>query len=133
MSSILAGLLDHRVSAQVKDLDHYRIHGGMAVETDYIIHVSCVNGGKKTRSYPDFETFIISKTFSAFRTLADQLHDSADALMSKKGSAELPRKVKNLANYCQAVLQLIDSQRTQYLGKVSSCVDGIVFDLIPFI
>ena len=121
-SPIVAGLLDSRVSAQVKDLDHYRIHGGMAVETDYIIQVRCVNGGKKTRPEPDFDAFTISKTFSAFRTLADQLHDSADALMSQKGSEELPRKVKSLANYCHVVLQLIDSQRTQYLGKVSAAV-----------
>jgi hypothetical protein len=38
-SALLAALMERRVSAQVTDLDHYRIHGGMAVETDYIITV----------------------------------------------------------------------------------------------
>jgi aminopeptidase N len=119
----MAGLMDHRVHAQIKDLDHYRIHGGMAVETDYIIQVTCENTGKKTRPEPDFETFSISKTFSAFRTLCDQLHDSADAFMSTGTHSQLPSetrlKVKKLAQYCEVVMQLIDSQRTQYLGKVN--------------
>lgn len=115
----MAGLLDNRVAAKVKDLDHYRIHGGMAIETDYIISVKSYNGGKKTRPEPDFEGFTMSKTFNSFRTLADQLNDAADAVMSKEGSEVLPRKVKSLANYCQVVMQLIDSQRTQYLGKVN--------------
>lgn len=117
--------MDHRVSAQVKDFDHYRIHGGVAVETDFIIHVNCVNTGKKTRSEPDFEKFILSKTFSAFRTLVDQLHAAAEAVMSTKknnkqdNKMDIPIKVKNLANYCETVYQLIESQRTQYLGKVN--------------
>lgn len=125
LSPLLAGLLDHRVSAQVKDLDHYRIHGGMAVETDYIIHVNCccLSGNKKkTRPEPDFDSFIISKTFSAFRCFADQLHDAANALMSKRNNKDLPRKVRSLANCCHAILQLVDSQRTQYLGKVSNVI-----------
>ena len=115
----MAGLLDNRVAAKVKDLDHYRIQGGMAIETDYIISVKSYNGGKKTRPEPDFDAFTMSKTFNSFRTLADQLNDAADAIMGKEGSESLPRKVKSLANYCQVVMQLIDSQRTQYLGKVS--------------
>jgi hypothetical protein len=123
VSPIMAGLMDHRVNAQIKDLDHYRIHGGMAVETDYIIQVTCENTGKKTRAEPDFETFHISKTFSAFRTLCDQLHDSADAFMNTGNHTHLPAetklKVKKLAQYCEVVMQLIDSQRTQYLGKVN--------------
>ncbi|CAB9499547.1 ENHANCED DISEASE RESISTANCE 2 [Seminavis robusta] len=123
VSPIMAGLMDHRVSAQIKDLDHYRIHGGMAVETDYIVHVSCVNTGTKSRPEPDFDGFIISKTFSAFRTLIDQLHDAADAFMSTNSHEQLPpdtkQKVKKLAQYCEVVMQLIDSQRTQYLGKVN--------------
>lgn len=119
----MAGLLDHRVSAQVKDLDHYRIHGGMAVETDFIIHVNCVPGGKKRRPEPDFERFILSKTFSHFRSFADQLRKEAEAAMStsskmRNSKYSIPLKVKNLANYCETVFQLIESQRTQYLGKV---------------
>ena len=122
VSCIMASLMDHRVNAQIKDLDHYRIHGGMAVETDYIISVTCVNTGTKTRPEPDFDNFIISKNFSAFRTLVDQLHESADAFMSSKAHTHLPaetkQKVKKLAQYCEIVSQLVDSQRTQYLGKV---------------
>lgn len=121
VSPLMAGLLDHRVSAQVRDLDHYRIHGGMAVETDYIIQVRCVANAKKRRPEPDFENFTLSKTFSAFRTLVDQLHASADAVMTKGG--DLPPKVEQLANYCEMVLHLVESQRTQYLGKVSVTCD----------
>ena len=119
VSPIMAGLLDHRVSAQVKDLDHYRIHGGMAVETDFIIHVKCVTTTHpKRRSEPDFEKFILSKTFSAFRTLVEKLHLAAEAAMQKDNGKDVPVKVKNLAHYCETVYQLIESQRTQYLGKV---------------
>ena len=46
-------LTDHQVSAVLSDLDHYRIHGGMAVETDYIIRVES--------SQELFDHFIISK------------------------------------------------------------------------
>lgn len=113
----MAALMDHRVSAQVRDLDHYRIHGGMAVETDYIIQVKCAPTGRKRRPEPDFDTFQLSKTFNAFRTLVHQLHASADAVMTK-GVDSLPPKVKQLADYCEMVLHLVESQRTQYLGKV---------------
>ena len=145
VSPIMAGLLDHRVSAQVKDLDHYRIHGGISVETDFIIHVNCVPdnrpglpGGtmkkQKRRPEPDFEPFIISKTFSHFRSFTDQLHKEAEAAMSSSNKlyhrssstkdSIIPIKVKNLANYCETVFQLIESQRTQYLGKVRSMYDS---------
>lgn len=36
---LLSALRAHDVDAIVIDCDHYRIHGGMAVETDYIIVV----------------------------------------------------------------------------------------------
>jgi hypothetical protein len=38
-NAFLMGLMEHNVDASVTDFDHYRIHGGMAVETDYIITV----------------------------------------------------------------------------------------------
>ena len=38
-SPLLQALADHKVTASVVDLDHYRIQGGLAVETDYIILV----------------------------------------------------------------------------------------------
>ena len=118
VSPILAGFLDHRVSARITDFDHYRIHGGVAVETDYIISVACMGDKKKTRQEPDFDAFTISKTFSHFRTLADQLRDAAEAFMSTAKGGDVPTKVMKLAKYCENVFQLIESQRTQYLGKV---------------
>jgi len=38
-NSLLLGLMQHNVDASVTDFDHYRIKGGMAVETDFIITV----------------------------------------------------------------------------------------------
>lgn len=113
VSPILAGLLGHRVMAPIKDLDHYR--SGMAVETDYIIHVS--SKGK------DFEPFVISKTFHAFRDLADSLNEAAEAIMWKEGNENLPKKVRGLAKYCYTVLRLCESQKTEYFGKVSVIYD----------
>eukprot|EP00978_Attheya_sp_CCMP212_P022816 scaffold68758_cov52-Attheya_sp.AAC.1 len=38
-SPLAASLQHHILSATVKDVDHHRIRGGMAVETEYIIQV----------------------------------------------------------------------------------------------
>jgi hypothetical protein len=38
-NALLMGLMQHNVEAHITDFDHYRIRGGMAVETDYIISV----------------------------------------------------------------------------------------------
>ena len=38
-NALLVGMMHHNVEAHVVEFDHYRIHGGMAVETDYIIAV----------------------------------------------------------------------------------------------
>ena len=113
-SPLLVALMEKRVKAETIDLDHFRIHGGMAVETDYIIRVE--SKGSKASSMPDFETFMLSKTYSAFRTLAQQLKKAADNLTEK--SKHLPKSAQRLAQYCETVLQLVESQRTQYLGKV---------------
>jgi len=69
--------------------------------------------------------------------LADQLHAAANAVMDvhsnnndddrgrrRATEDDVPIKVKNLANYCETVFQLIESQRTQYLGKVR-CVHWV--------
>lgn len=54
-SPLLNALAAHKVSASVVDLDHYRIHGGMAVETDYIISVEPTEkGNDKTESFESF-------------------------------------------------------------------------------
>jgi hypothetical protein len=51
-SALLSGLMEHNVEAKVTDLDHYRVHGGLTVETDYIITIS-----PKEESEGIFETF----------------------------------------------------------------------------
>lgn len=38
-NALLVGLMEKNVDASVTDFDHYRIHGGVAVETDYIISI----------------------------------------------------------------------------------------------
>lgn len=47
-SPLLSALAAHQVSASVVELDHYRIHGGWAVETDYIIEVKDTDGAFNT-------------------------------------------------------------------------------------
>jgi Protein ENHANCED DISEASE RESISTANCE 2, C-terminal len=81
----------------------YRIHGGLAVETDYIITVQHVASATST---PTFETFAISKTYSAFRTLVQQLK-------------QLDHPSEETKKYCHQIYQMIDTQRTAYLGKVN--------------
>ena len=46
----LTALMAEDVEATIVDFDHYRIHGGMAVETDYIIAVS-----SRQRAFDDFK------------------------------------------------------------------------------
>jgi len=116
-SPLLVALMEKRVKAETIDLDHFRIHGGMAVETDYIIRVESKGSTAATSEIPDFEYFLLSKTYSSFRTLAHQLKKSADVATTK--SKDLPKSAQRLAQYCETVVQLVESQRTQYLGKVS--------------
>lgn len=80
-SPLLLALMDKRVKAEIIDLDHYRIRGGMAVETDYIIRVEPTDEDPKGNN-PQFESFNLCKTYSAFRTLGDQLKKAADAATS---------------------------------------------------
>jgi hypothetical protein len=115
-SPLLEALRDKRVSAAIVDLDHYRFGGGLAVETDFIIHVVSL-GAPKTVNGFQFEGFMLSKTYSAFRTLGNQLKKSADAVMNN-GDPNLPKSVQKVAQYAETVVHLVDAQRTQYLGKV---------------
>lgn len=112
-TAFMMALMDHKVHAQVVDLDHYRIRGGMAVETDYIIRVEPTEGGNG----PLFDSFSLSKTYSHFRTLANQLKKAADRVMMPGKS--VGDSTKKLARYCETVHHLVETQRTQYLGKVS--------------
>lgn len=112
-------LADHQVSAVLIDVDLYRIHGGMAVETDYIIRVEYKNimEGKRDQS---FEPFTLSKTFHHFRTFAKQLKAIADGAIAptQRNNFAADENMKKLRRYCEVVLHLIESQRHQYIGKV---------------
>lgn len=123
-TALLLALTDHQVSAKVIDLDHYRIRGGMAVETDYIIRVepSVSSTSSSTNAVPvQFETFTLSKTYSSFRTLANHLKKVADRVMTSGEADPEDDETKKLAQYCETVHHLVETQRTEYLGKVSSC------------
>jgi hypothetical protein len=113
-TTFLSALTEHKVLTRVVDLDHYRIRGGMAVETDYIIRVEPTD----ERNGPLFQSFILSKTYSSFRTLASQLKKVADHVMMAS-QYKVDDSTKKLAQYCETVHHLIETQRTQYLGKVS--------------
>ena len=114
----MLALKDRRISAEVVDLDHYRMRGGMAVETDYIISVKPTSGPKNPTKNPQIESFTLSKSYSAFRTLGHQLKKAADAVMMSDDDVLPPKSVQKLAQYCESVVHLVEAQRTQYLGKV---------------
>jgi hypothetical protein len=139
-SPFLDALSQHRVQAAVIDLDHYRIHGGMAVETDYIVRVqqqpdivTNQNTTVQPEEQPEFDAFLISKTFSAFRTMAHQLKKAADAWAAataqqqqqqQHGGTSSSSQVNQdaavqMAQYCELVSHLVDAQRTTYMGKVN--------------
>ncbi|VEU39240.1 unnamed protein product [Pseudo-nitzschia multistriata] len=108
------------VLADVKDIDHYRIHGGMAVETDYIIGVA-FKGGKNKGNDANFDPFTLSKTFSHFRSFAKELKSISDGVLSSR----LSKKKKEdsttikIGWYCETVYHLVESQKQQYVGKVN--------------
>lgn len=93
------------------------------METDFIITVtSNGNTSGATTAATYFETFTISKSYSAFRTLAQLLKQAADACERKhrsSGEKDLPPPVAKLTKYCHTVFQLIDAQPPSYLGKVN--------------
>jgi hypothetical protein len=108
-----------QVVAEVIACDHFRIHGGLAVESDFIVSVRPL---KSTSSL--FESFAMSKTYSAFRTFSQQLGTVTEAhnLVRRTYSDNedtIPADCWTLAKYCQLVSHLIDSQRTRYIGKVN--------------
>ena len=142
---LLKALQNHQVHAEVTDVDHFRIRGGLAVESDYIITVrpslairnskTCTqhqssqgDSNKKQQQQqrqPLFENFELSKTYSAFRTLSQQLHNASEAHDLVRRSyndavqESVPAECFKLAKYCQLVRHLINSQSTRYLGKVN--------------
>ena len=124
---LLKSLQNHQVVAEVTACDHYRIHGGLSVESDYIV---TVRPTQQQDSKSAFESFEISKTYSAFRTFAQQLCKATEAHGLERrvyddafGGADrsnIPPDCYKLAKYSQLMSHLIDSQkRTRYLGKVN--------------
>lgn len=113
-------LADHKVSAVLIDVDLYRIHGGMAVETDYIIRVEYKNITEE-KCDQSFEPFTLSKTFHHLRAFAKQLKTIADGVIvpTQQNNFAADENMKKLRRYCEVVLHLIESQRHQYIGKVS--------------
>lgn len=110
-NSLIKGFAERRIAAAVQDLDFFRKNKLMVVQTNYIIHVKCITSDKK----PEFG-FILSKNFSAFRTLVDLLCQEAKQVMEEND--DQPKKVTRLAQYCDVASRLIESQSTEYLGKV---------------
>ena len=120
LNPLLTALMEHTAAATVVDCDHYRIRGGMAVETDYIIRVEAVarhgNGCmRKGDNVMPFETFLLSKTYSAFRTLGHQLKKATDGVTKDN----LPKSVEKVAQYALTFFHLVEAERPEYLGKVN--------------
>ncbi|CAJ1951866.1 unnamed protein product [Cylindrotheca closterium] len=112
-SPLLKALLEKRVQAQIIDVDYYRIGGGLAVETDYIIRVTPT---KDPFRGPQFESFNLSKTYSAFRSFGHQLKSAAAFVANKEN---LSTSDCRLVQYCETVIHLVETQRVTYLGKVN--------------
>jgi len=114
-------VVSHLILLLLSSFPHfsYRIHGGLAVECDYIVTVQPSRADAST-----FAPFTISKTYSAFRTLGQQLQKvsracQATANKTSQKEASLPANVQKLCKYCDLAFHLIDGQRTAYLGKVN--------------
>uniref|UniRef100_A0A7S4N187 Protein ENHANCED DISEASE RESISTANCE 2 C-terminal domain-containing protein n=1 Tax=Odontella aurita TaxID=265563 RepID=A0A7S4N187_9STRA len=121
MSALETALREHKVSASVIDVDHYSIHGGLAVETDYIVDVVVKEG--------DVDSFKISKKYSDFRSLVSAVKKAAEIATGdvkkthvKKKSGEwnsLPQQTKDLVHLSESLCNLIDSEKQAYLGKLT--------------
>ena len=111
-------LADHQVTADLIDVDLYRIQGGIAVETDYIIRVA----SKKSGAGDDgpFETYTLSKTFRHFRSFAKQLKTISDGAVggSRQHDLSADDTTRILGCYCATVYHLIESERPKYIEKV---------------
>lgn len=114
MACFVAAMQAQNVHAEVVDFDHYRIHGGMAVETDYIISVKPKESSDLSIA---FEEFKISKTYRAFRSMASSMKGSSEKNL--KHGKNLTTETKLVVQYAQSVYHFVDSQKTQYLGKVN--------------
>lgn len=90
-SLIVKGLRERTTVIRVVDCDHYRIRGGLAVETDYIL---CIQSNNSSSN----QSYRISKTFHSFRRLCEQLKPFSET-----------------NTFCT----LIEGQKASYFGKVN--------------
>uniref|UniRef100_A0A7S2URM0 Protein ENHANCED DISEASE RESISTANCE 2 C-terminal domain-containing protein n=1 Tax=Attheya septentrionalis TaxID=420275 RepID=A0A7S2URM0_9STRA len=131
-SPLAASLQHHILSATVKDVDHHRIRGGMAVETEYIIQV--VQVGQPPPHGAVLEPFRISKTYNAFRTLVSQLrkavnlstnhsnhnHTNSKQQHRKNPSLDsLPKGSRSVVLFTEKLTHLIEAEPVVYIGKVN--------------
>mmetsp|Transcript_7897 Transcript_7897/g.15304 ORF Transcript_7897/g.15304 Transcript_7897/m.15304 type:complete len:647 (-) Transcript_7897:125-2065(-) len=116
-SVFLEALRAHNVRAFVSDVHHHRVHGGLSVETDYLVTVA----PRTTRDpkKPHVTPFGLSKTYHAFRTFVKQLKHAADGFTSSKAHQDLPDDATHAARTCEILYYLIESQHTEYLGKIN--------------
>lgn len=83
-------------------------------------YCECVCGARKMQAHGKFVWLDrISKTYSEFRSLAHQLEKIKKAITKKKDSWDsLSASAKNIVKLTESINHLVDSQRTEYLGKV---------------
>lgn len=138
-------LASRSVWASVVDVEHYPIQGGVAVGTDYVVEVESVaaaeaetdvsaareQGGKGKGGGGEFKTFSLSKTYSSFRTLSDELKKSVrDARFSsqkdiwgnkkkRKDLEGLPPGVRSAVDLSESLSKVVHSESYRYLGKIN--------------
>ena len=130
----LQALRQKQVTAVVMHLDHYRSNS-VSVSTDYIILVHPYDAKTKPEDNNDdipekstknvqedkddedpFDSFTLSKKYSDFRVLAQELTKIADRATAV---GKLSAGAAKLIKYIELVSNLIDSQSPKFVGKVS--------------
>jgi hypothetical protein len=102
----------------------------LAVETDYILVVMVTNDTTSAV----LDTFRISKSYSSFRVLVQQLKEVCDARIKEDKAKKTTKTTttvdvgpgpteneqqQQIIKHCQMIYSMIDTQRTTYLGKVN--------------
>ena len=115
----LEALRKHHVSAQVMHADHYRVKRGVAVRTDYIVMIQPKDSGEIVLTGDEFDPFMISKTYKAFRAFVEELKRVCDSAVVGGSQKTFTPTANGLLKYVEMVAQLIDTQQKQYLGTMS--------------
>lgn len=66
----------------------------------------------------------LSKTYSSFRSLSSQLKKNAEKACAALNGKEIPRDLAKAIKFTESLNHLVDSQKTEYFGKV--CVYSIL-------